>query len=91
MDFTRQRIFVVHEEYDPEGKSSTSFSYTKTPLLFKSLHLLYLWGLGISRGGDDLDAREFQPHHCVVIETMFVWRMGFIVATGSRAKVRNVK
>lgn len=62
-----------------KGKVLPFFSYTKISLLLKNLPLLYPWGLGVPRWGVDFNARECSPHHCVVIETMFDWKMWFKV------------
>lgn len=66
-----------------KGKVLPLSRYTRTPFLLKSLHLLYPWGLGLP--GRGLNAREFPPHPCVLIKTMFDWKTLFMVATGSRA------
>lgn len=55
------------------------FSYAKISLLLKNLPLLYPWGLGLPRWGADLHASKCSPHRCVVIETMFDWKMWFKV------------
>lgn len=60
-----------------KGKVLPLFSYTKISLLLKNLPLHYPWGLGLPRWGVDFNARECSPHHCVVIETIFDWKMWF--------------